>query len=213
MEFGILVDAPEGVLALLAARGAAVARADRIDEHEVAEGEPAVGVVGKLNRAHRLGAVLREGRNARTDGAEMQEGRGGARAAVEGEGDRAAGAVLGHIGDVEDFRGDFAFRAEKGQRPRRGLVGERLPAERDGAVRDAVGGKLRGGLPARPGVRGLRGGLRLLRASRPGRKREHGEEDEHDAAQLLALHGERLLHAGAFLQQSAEPAELETTTL
>jgi len=84
----VALDGEEAVGELLARPDpAAVARADRVDEHEVREVEPSFGV--RDERRRRRGADDRavERQPPGAEGAEMQVGRGRAGAAVHGEGD------------------------------------------------------------------------------------------------------------------------------
>ena len=79
----------------------AIARQDRIDKDQVGEVEPGLRIVD--HRGRRRSRYVVEGNPPRTDGAEIKVSGRRAGAAVEQEGDRAAG-VAKHIGDEGDFR-------------------------------------------------------------------------------------------------------------
>src|SRR5690606_30219749 len=66
----------------------AVARADRVDEDEIREGEPGFVVLYQRSRIGRDAAAFAELYAARPHRAEVQVGRGSARTAIEDEGDR-----------------------------------------------------------------------------------------------------------------------------
>ena len=77
---------------------AAEARADGIDEHEVAEGEPRCLVLDESRRHRGKRAVRREVDPLRTDRSHVEVGRGCARAAVEDE--RDGPFLVASLGDV-----------------------------------------------------------------------------------------------------------------
>ena len=94
----VAIDGQEGSIGVIAGTGrAAVAGAGRVDEHQVGEREPGVGIVDR-------GRVLArddgdgEGDAPWADGAEVEEGGSGAGTAVEGERDRAVRSVMGEGG-------------------------------------------------------------------------------------------------------------------
>ena len=92
---GVLLDAEEGFVRLLGPRGAAaVACGHGIDEHQVREVEPGVGVVRQRDRLQGCGAVGREVDGARPHGAQVQERGGRAGPAIEDERDRAIAGLL-----------------------------------------------------------------------------------------------------------------------
>jgi hypothetical protein len=137
-RIGVALYAPERAAAV-GLDGAAVARADRIDQHEIGEGEPGVRIVVQP-RGRRVAAVDAELGNARPDQAEVQVGGRRARPAVEGEGHRPARAgILGDIGNVEDRRSALARRVMKRQRARGGGVGDRPIRRVDAVMGDGVG--------------------------------------------------------------------------
>ena len=95
-RLGVAADAPE-MLGVVRLHRAAPAGADRIDQHQVGEGEPGVGIVAQL-RGRSVAAVGPEIEDARADQAEMQKGGGRARPAVEHESQRPvrAGVLWRH---------------------------------------------------------------------------------------------------------------------
>ena len=135
---GIAADAPE-VLGVIGLGGAAPAGADRIDEDEVGEGEPGVGIVVQLG-VRRVASAGAEIEDAGAGEAEMQEGGGRAGAAVEHEGQRAIGAaVFPDIGGVEDLGTLFARLVKEGERAGGRRIGEPAVPGIDRMLGDRVG--------------------------------------------------------------------------
>ncbi len=117
--------------------GSAPAGADRIDQHQVGESEQRVRIVlephGRRIVAGKVG-------DARTDDAEVQIGGGGARPAVEREGDGAlcAARVLRDESGIEDRAQPLAGLIEQGERSRGRGVGELAARNIDAVLRDRV---------------------------------------------------------------------------
>jgi hypothetical protein len=110
--------------------GAAPAGADRVDQHEVGEVEPAVRIVDQLGAGPVI-ALRPEIDDPRSDEPEMQKGRCRARSAVEGKGQRPVlAAVLLHVGGIEDRGGLCPILAEHVERPGGSGVGKLLSADR-----------------------------------------------------------------------------------
>jgi hypothetical protein len=94
------------VLRVLALDDAAESGSDRIDEDEVAEGQPGRLVLHEARGHCRQRAVRREVDPLRPDGAHVEVGGGGTRTAVEDERDRSTLLLTaGHVRDGEDLRG------------------------------------------------------------------------------------------------------------
>ena len=130
-RFGVAMHAPEAVAAFGLGRPAP-AGADRIDQHQIGEGEPGVRVVGQTD----VGAVVvvAERSNARTDQAEIEERRAGARSAVEHERHRPCRAVrFRNEGCIENGGRALARLIEQRQR-----TGGRRVSELAGRRVDAV---------------------------------------------------------------------------
>ena len=124
--------APELLLILRLTR-AAIAGADRIDEDEVGHVEPGARIVDEARRRTLQFALVVHLDRARADTAEMQIGCGGARAAVEDEGDGTLGVQrVARIGDVEDVRRGPAAARGKGNGPGFRRVVQRLTRDGDG---------------------------------------------------------------------------------
>ena len=129
------LDAP--IFLILAVAGAAIAGADRIDEDEIRHVEPCARIVDEPRwRTFDLAVVVGLD-HARADAAEMEIGRGRARAAVEDEGDGALGVEgIARIGDIEDVGRTLAVAAGEGDGPGFGRVAEQLAVDRDGVMGD-----------------------------------------------------------------------------
>ena len=141
-RLGVAVDRPEAPATLIAARrNPAVAGAGRIDEHEVGEVEPGLGV-GDQPRWLGYGKV-RERQPPRPDGAEVEIGRCGAGAAVEHEGHGARHVARDHIGDVGDL-GEQRAVVRIVERNRAGGRAEmqRATGQLDRLIGGRIGGKL-----------------------------------------------------------------------
>ena len=93
-------------LRLDAGRGAAVAGADRVHEHQVGEFQPGEFVVHELDGIGQRFSVVGRLHALRAERAEVQPHRGGAGAAVEGEGDRPRGflRIVLHVSGEENLR-------------------------------------------------------------------------------------------------------------
>ena len=118
---------------------AAPAGADRIDQHQVGEREPGVGIVAQL-RGRGVAAVRSEIENARADQAEMQEGGRRAGAAVEHESKRPVRArVFGDVGGVEHRRALVAGLVVEGKRAGGRRVGELAFRRVDRMFGDGIG--------------------------------------------------------------------------
>jgi len=107
---------------------AAVAGVDRVDEDEVGEADPAVGVLFQTRRDRGKAAVPGGHDRLRTDRGEVQVDAGGAGAAIEGKGHRSLGGIraLERVGDVEDLDiGALGVRPDL-EHPGRGLVVRQL---------------------------------------------------------------------------------------
>src|SRR6185437_5629305 len=97
------------MLAVIRLDCAAPPGADRIDQHQIGEVEPGVGIVAQL-RGRGIASLWPEIENARADQAEMEEGGGRAGSAVEDESNWPVGAcIFGGIGGVE-HRGALVAR-------------------------------------------------------------------------------------------------------
>ena len=140
-RLGILLDAEEGPVGFLGAGdAAAIACRDRIDEHQVREAEPGVGVVGEVHGLQRGGAVGGEVHTPRAHGGKVQEGRRRSGPAVEHEGDGTRlGRRLQRIGDVEDMGGHLTLGARQRQRAGARRVGEAALALAHGVARYGLG--------------------------------------------------------------------------
>jgi hypothetical protein len=102
----VVVDAVELVVVLTLGR-AAVAGGHRIDEHDVGEVEPRVGVVDQCVRRRRRPALGFEVHAPRPDRAQVQPDRRRTRPAVEREQDRSLadiGDAVARVGDEENVR-------------------------------------------------------------------------------------------------------------
>ena len=147
-RFGVAVDTPERAAAVGLGRPAP-AGADRIDQHQIGEGEPGVRVVHEMD----VGAVkaVAECGDARADQAEIEKRRGGARPAVEHEGQRPARIVrFDHIGGIEDCGRALARLIEQRERTGGGRVGELAARNIDAVLGDGVAGQQR--QHSRPGL-------------------------------------------------------------
>ena len=92
-SIGVAMHAPECAAAVGLGRPAP-AGADRIDQHQIGEGEPGVGIIDEMD----VGAVMAihaEFGDARADQAEIEERRSRARPAVEDESHRPPGRIVG----------------------------------------------------------------------------------------------------------------------
>ena len=105
------MDAPEDAAAVVFG-GPAPAGADRIDQHQIGEGEPGVRIVRQTDL--RAVVTVAEDCDARADKAEIEERRARSRAAVEHEGYRPRRVVrFGHEGRVKDSGGAVAGLIEQ----------------------------------------------------------------------------------------------------
>ena len=141
-DLGIALHAPERAAAVGLGRPAP-ARADRIDQDQIREGKPGVRIVLEA-RGRAVVAALSKLDDARADRAEIEERRGGARSAVEDEGDRTVAdvGVLGDISRVEDRGRAFARLVEQRERPGGRRIGELAARNLDRVL----------GSPRRPGA-------------------------------------------------------------
>ena len=125
---------PQKSLSSLAVARPAIAGADRIDEDEIGEVEPARVVVDQAGRGAEQLSLRGHLDGLGPDGAEMQIGRCRARTAIEDEGDRPLGVLrLAHIGDVEDVGERLPMHIVKGERAGLRAVGE-VSRQADGVV-------------------------------------------------------------------------------
>ena len=128
----VALDRPEAPAQLLAwPREAAVASADRIDEDQVGEVEPGLGVRQDLRGCGGQGRVTRHGQPPGTEGAQVQPGGTRAGATVQDEGHRSLVGRLFRLQLVVDHR-DVGLRL-----PLR--VGKADAAGRRGEAERAVG--------------------------------------------------------------------------
>ena len=121
-RLGVAVHAPERAAAVGLGRPAP-AGADRIDQHQIGEGEPGIRVVNQMD----VGAVIAaaEGSDARADQSEVEECGTGAGAAIEYEGQRPSrGIRLRYVGRVEDGGRTLAGLIEQRKRTGGGRIGE-----------------------------------------------------------------------------------------
>src|SRR4029077_10498173 len=100
----VRIDTPE-LIVLVVADGVADAGAHRIDHHQVALVEQAEFVVDRAVRARRGRRRIRDHDAPRTEYAHVQPQRGGAGAAVEGEGDGTSAGLhvtarVSHVADA-----------------------------------------------------------------------------------------------------------------
>ena len=131
------------ILGVVGFRGAAPAGADRVDQHEIGEGEPALRIVDEVG----VGAVTLgrpEVEPARSHKAQMQECGGRARATIEDEGHRSirmrlAAPIPGDIAGVEHRRRALAALVVEVQRPGRRRVGEGASIDRKRVLGDRIG--------------------------------------------------------------------------
>ena len=172
---------------------AAPAGADRIDQHQVGEGEPGVGIVAQ-GRGRRIVAVRPEIEDARADQAEMQESGRRARPAVENEGQRPVCArAFGDIGGIEHRRALVAGLVVERQRSGGRRIGEPSFGRIDQMVGDGV---------ARKQAQHAFAGLVLLNAVRlslrvclvrflggSGAKRAGEEHRQRETQERSCLHG------------------------
>ena len=140
-RLAILVDAVK-IFAGCMADDPAEARADRIDEHEVARAEQTILVVDDPIRRRTRGSGVRGHHRARPEGAEVNERRRPARAAVVGKRDRAFGfraEPVGGIRDVEDARRGRVLRVREHDRSGRRRVANFAAADQGRMVGDGGG--------------------------------------------------------------------------
>ena len=136
MEFGIAPHAPECAAAVRLG-GPAPARAHRIDQHQVGEGEPSVRVVLQIGQRAVLARQAELG-DARSDQAEIEERRGRARSAIEHESHRSVRVgAFGHIGRIVDRSRAFARLIEQRKRSGRRRIVE-LAAGISIVLRDGI---------------------------------------------------------------------------
>ncbi len=117
---------------------AAPAGADRVDQHQIGEVKPGVGIVAQL-RGRGVAPVRPEIEDARADQAEMEESGGCARPAIEHKSKRPVGArVLGDIGGVEHRGALLAGLVVERQRAGGRRVGELAAGRVDRMFGDGV---------------------------------------------------------------------------
>ncbi len=190
IEFCVFFDAPEGFLRVRGVAGRpAVAGAHGVDENQVGEGKPAIGVVREMHRRLGRGAIRLERHDPRSHRGQVKKSGASTWAAIEGEGYGADAGALHGVGHVEDLGGKLALGAVHRQGAGGGFVGELLPAECDRVLCYAVFGELCGEARSWPAMRlGLvmpLGG-RLLRARL--RECEQQQQDERQFGQVQAAH-------------------------
>ena len=147
-RLGVAAHAPERAAAVGLGRPAP-AGADRIDQHQIGEGEPGIRIVDQAD----IGAVMpghAELGDARTHHAEMEESRSRARAAIEHEGQRPRRVIVilvgrslvrgsfGHIGGVEHRGRALARLIEQRQRSGGRRIGELAARRIDAVLADRI---------------------------------------------------------------------------
>ena len=120
---------------------------DRIDEHQIGEIEPAIGIVARHRGIGRRIALRPELDALGPDRAEIEEGRGGTRAAVEAERHRAAaGGMAGHgVGGEDDLPDLLALGIPHRNRADGDIIGDRLAGDHRALADRLVGGERRQG--------------------------------------------------------------------
>ena len=152
---------------LLGADRAAVAGADRIDEDEVGEVEPGLGIGDDGRRRRRADARAVEGQTPRAEHAEMQIGRRGAGAAIDrkGDGPRARLGSVEPVGDEADLRLQPALRVAERQAAGRRREAQGAAGQIEDMLRDRI--RRQPALIARAALLGLATLLGLAALGRP----------------------------------------------
>ena len=142
-RLGVAAHAPERAAAVGLGRPAP-AGADRIDQHQIGEGEPGIRIIDQAD----IGAVVpghAELGDARTHHPEMEEGRSRAGAAIEHEGQRPRRVIVvlvcrsfGHIGGVEHRGRALARLIEQRQRSGGRRIGELAVRRIDAVLADRI---------------------------------------------------------------------------
>ena len=116
----------------LSRRRSAVSGAHWVDEHEISEVEPGVGVVHELDWLQRSGAVSGELYCARSHSSQLQERRSCTWTTIEDEGDRSVGGVFpASIGGVEDIGRHLGLCPKQRQCPCHRRIGQLIGASLD----------------------------------------------------------------------------------
>ena len=148
-QLGVAMHAPEGAAAVGLCRPAP-AGADRIDQHQIGEGEPGIGVVAEAD----IGAVMAvhaERGDARADQAEIEKSRGGARPAVEHEGQRSPRIVrFRHVGGIENRGRALARLVEQRECAGGRRIGELAGGRLDAVLGDGIARATAKGRRGRP---------------------------------------------------------------
>ncbi len=143
----VAADAPE-MLGVVRLDCAAPAGADRIDQHQIGEAKPGIGIVAQ-RRGRCIAAAGPKIEEARADQAEMQEGGRRARPAVEHESERPVRCrALGDVGGVKHRRALVAGLVIESERPRgRGIASLPVGVSMEWSVTESPGSSRRTPLP------------------------------------------------------------------
>ena len=138
-RFGVAMHAPEEAVIVGLGRPAP-AGADRIDQHQIGEGEPGIGIVDEVD-LRAIAAVGAEFGDARPDQPEIEERRCRARPAVEDECDRPRRRTvgLGDVSGVKNLRRSLARLIEQRECSGSRRIGKLAGFDVDRVLGDGIG--------------------------------------------------------------------------